>query len=328
MTNSAINSKIKNNTEKLLTCADDIYIMKNAADELYKIFSKITGIYFENNQDDHIELESGRALSSSTAAHCLVEFKRTAIFLRGIKKAIDKKIAETKLPIKILYAGSGPYATLITPLLSLLKNNEAKITLLDINKVSLQSVKKLTFDLNFQNFIDEFILADATKFQFTSDYDIVISETMQACLENEPMVHIMNNLIPQMKPEAIFIPEEINLDFYLSDRNLFNEKILAKNIGKDIEYKKFVGHFIKLNKHSLKLLGDKKILKIPELPANFKELIIDTFITVFDDEKLNERECSLNCSRQFYDLSVQKIQETEFYLDYTAKPRIRCQILN
>jgi hypothetical protein len=131
-----------------------------------------------------------------------------------------------------------------------------------------------------------------------------------------------------MKSDAIFVPEEINLDFYLSDRNLFNERILAKNIGKNIEYKIFVDHFIKLNKHTLNSIGSKKILKIPEYPSNYKELILDTFITVFEYEKLKERECSLNCSRQFYDLTVQKIDKVEFYLDYESKPKIRCKVLS
>ncbi len=320
-------AEIRKNTRQLLDCEDDFFIMKNSAYKLYQIFSEISGIYFENNQDDHIELETGRALSPSTAAHCLVEFKRTAIFLRGIKKAIDQKNAESKLPIKILYAGSGPYASLITPLLTLFNDDQVKITLLDINEASLEAVKSLITALQLQNYIEEYVLADATKYKFNKAYDIVVSETMQACLENEPMVHIMNNLIPQMKDDAIFIPEEIYLDFYLSDRNLFNERILAKNIGKDIEYKKFVDHFIKLNKYSLNALGNKKTLIIPEYSANFKELILDTFITVYNEEKLKERECSLNCSRQFYDLSVQKIEAAEFYLDFKAKPKIRCKVL-
>jgi predicted RNA methylase len=328
MNNFKLISEIQKHSSQLLECGDDFFVMKNSADKLYQIFSEITGIYFENNQDDHIELGTGRALSPSTAAHCLVEFKRTAIFLRGIKKAIDWKIANVNLPVEILYAGSGPYATLITPLLALFTDDQVKITLLDINEVSLEAVKTLILKLRLEKYIDEYVLADATKYQFNKAYDIVISETMQACLENEPQVHIMNNLIPQMKSDAIFVPEEINLDFYLSDRNLFNERILAKNIGKNIEYKIFVDHFIKLNKHTLNSIGSKKILKIPEYPSNYKELILDTFITVFEYEKLKERECSLNCSRQFYDLTVQKIDKVEFYLDYESKPKIRCKVLS
>ena len=328
MKNSTLIAEIRKNTKQILNCEDDFYLMKLSADNLYKIFSEVSGIYIDLNNDHEIRLPTGKAISPASAAHCLLEFKRTAIFLRGIQKAIDKKKFESNSPVEILYAGCGPYATLISPLLSLYHSSELHVTLLDVNQVSLSAVENLIEELGFQKYIDNFILTDATKFKFAADYDIVISETMQACLENEPMVHIMNNLIPQMKPDAIFIPEEVSVDIYLSDPKLFKEHILAENIGKNIAYKKFVDHFIRLNKHNFNKLGDRKRITIPLIENNFKELILDTFITVFEDEQLKERECSLNCSRQFYDLSVQEIEQVEFYLDYQNVPKVNCKVLS
>jgi len=60
------------------------------------------------NQDKDIMLPSGKAISAAAAAHCLLEMKRTAVFLRGIHKAILHKLKEKKgSQLRILYAGTG-----------------------------------------------------------------------------------------------------------------------------------------------------------------------------------------------------------------------------
>lgn len=327
MKNGTLISEIRKNTEQILSCKDDFYLMKSAVDNLYKIFSENSGVYIDFLNYHEIMLPTGKAISPASAAHCLVEFRRTTIFLRGIQKAIQKKRLEKGKTIKILYAGSGPYATLITPLLSLYEPSDIRITIMDINKISLIAAEKLIATIGFDPFIDEFILEDATQFKGADKYDLIISETMQSCLENEPQVHIMNNLIPQMKADAIFIPEEISIDVYLSDPDLLNQLLLYENQDKKIQYKKFISSFITLTKESLNSLKVKLALEIPPLEANFKDIMLYTFIRVFDEEKLKERECSLNLPKKFYDLATQKINNIEFWLDYEGIPKIQTKII-
>ena len=318
-------SEIKKHAKTLLFCGEDYLDMKNAVEGLHQIFSSITSISAYKLDDDHIELVTGKAISPSSAAHCLLELKRTAVFLRGIYKAITDLKKRTGQRIQVLYAGCGPYSTLIVPLLPILNSEEVGVTLVDINDVSLNSSRLLIQDLRQDDFIEDYFLADLTAFKFDKAYDLVISETMQSCLENEPQIHIMRNLIPQMQKGAVFIPEEIQVDFYLSDNNKFMQKILYENKNKDIVDKKFIGNFICLNKENANSNSFSAIVEIPEDFGSYKDLNLFTFITVYGDELLKERECSLNNPKKFYDLSGTSVPSIKFWLNTDGKPFIQTE---
>jgi hypothetical protein len=98
---------LNQNTQLLLDCGDNAGLMKLAVDKIYKIYSHITGVKIDQlNVDKDILLPSGKAISTAAAAHCLLEMKRTAVFLRGINKAINQKLTQAAgKSIRILYAG-------------------------------------------------------------------------------------------------------------------------------------------------------------------------------------------------------------------------------
>ena len=56
-------------------------------------------------------------------------------------------------------------------------------------------------------------LADASQFILpgTAAFHIVISETMQRALQNETQLAITLNLLPQLGPHALFLPERISV---------------------------------------------------------------------------------------------------------------------
>lgn len=67
--------------------------------------------------EDDLRLASGLALSPRLAAQCLLDGPRTAAFLRGTLAAISEALR--RFPdeaIEIVYAGTGPFATLALPL--------------------------------------------------------------------------------------------------------------------------------------------------------------------------------------------------------------------
>lgn len=318
--------EIKELGENLLYCQDNFLIMKQSVEKLHEIFYSITNISAFNFQEPDIELPSGKAISPASAAHCLIEMKRTAVFLRGIYKAIQNKFDKKPGHIRFLYAGCGPYATLILPLLPLLSPENIRFTLVDINKKSLDSAKKLIQELKLNDFVDNYYLEDLTNFKLDKPYDIVLSETMQSCLENEPQVHIMRNIVPQMQEDAIFLPEEINLRFYLNNHSLFMEKILYENRHKNIVDKIFVDDFISVNKQTILNHSFEKIVQVPEDFGNYKDLMIFTFITVYKDEILKERESSLNNPKFYFDLSKDYSPFIKFQLDINGKPKIKSEI--
>lgn len=232
-----INKKIvRGAIEKLIHCGDDFFFMKQSVECLYKVFNSITGIGINNLGVGDTHLPSGKSISPSGAAHCLLEMKRTAVFIRGIKQAIDLKIVNTKDFVKILYAGCGPYATMIAPLVHYYSPDKLKVTFLDINSISLNGAEKLINELDLKNFIDRFVLANAKTYKVDVTFDIVISETMQAGLKNEPQVAVMQNLVPQCKANAIFNPEQITIDAYLKKGAYGTGTIYSKKVGKQIIY--------------------------------------------------------------------------------------------
>ncbi len=297
--------------------------MKQAVDNLYEIFKKITDIDINDLNNGEIILDSGKAISPSAAAHCLLEMKRTAIFLRGIKKAIDYKLRKVTGVIHILYAGSGPYATLITPLLTLYDVGEIKITLLDINQTSLIAVERILKELNLDKFIDKYVLADATNYKTRRNYDIVISETMQSCLQNEPQVPIMQNLIPQMKEDTIFIPQRINIDAYLRNPGKWDD---SKRMRTGIEAK-FVKEVFWIDKSNLDSNKYRKVINLPDELEGFIELMLHTTIVVYGDEILGVNDCSLNLPLKFYEFKEKYANTIEFWYSFSPHPKIEYKVV-
>jgi predicted RNA methylase len=324
MINSNNFSKVKEESLALINCKEDFYAMKQAVDNLYEIFKLITEIDINNLNEGDILLPTGKAISPSAAAHCLLEMKRTAIFLRGIKKAIDKKVKNKIGVINILYAGCGPYATLISPLLTLYKTDRIKVTLLDINQTSLKAIENLINELDLENFVDEYIFADASDYLINRDYDIVISETMQSCLHNEPQVAIMQNLIPQMNEDSIFIPQKITIDAYLRKPGKWNDY----NALREEDESKFLKEVFSVSKTCLDINNFKATIDIPEDLNGFFELMLHTTITVFEDEVLGLNNCSLNLPKKFYDFNKRYANKLEFWYSLSDKPQIECKVVD
>jgi hypothetical protein len=315
--------KIRHLTQNLLTCDNDFLIMKQSVDGLYSIFSEFTGITGDNFNKEQIILPSGKAVSPSGAAHCLLEFRRTAIFLRGINKAIQQKLYENcKCPVRILYAGTGPYATLIIPLLTLYSQDDLKVDLLDINEISINALKKLIGEIELETFIDNFYLCDASTFSIEKDYDIILSETMQAALKKEPQVSIMQNLIPQMADDAIFIPEAITVCAALvSDGHFDNEKMIRTGIAVHAKKDLFTA-----DKNHLDIESYRNEIELFVPVDDCNKLELYTTITVFENEILSDSDCSLTMPLTVCKLDKNQTGPILFWYEKGEIPGIRFKI--
>ncbi len=172
----------------------------------------------ENKQDIHTD--SGIAIGTTWAAMCLDDIYRTQQFIRGLFKVVNDLIPATNTPIHVLYAGTGPFATLILPLLSNHTEQEVQVTLLEINKNSIENVKHVINQLGFQNHIKDIVCEDATKYEIKTKVDIILSETMQHALLRELQVPIMLNLVGQTNGDSIMIPKEILLSLAFLDSRI------------------------------------------------------------------------------------------------------------
>jgi len=322
--NQFIHETLDRNTRLLLECNDNVGLMKQAVDQLYNIYSRITGVTIDQlNQDKDILLPTGKAISTPAAAHCLLEMKRTAIFLRGINKAISLKISEDRInPLHVLYVGTGPYGTLLVPLLPMYASSELQVDVLDINRGSLIALLELTGKLDLEEYIDEVFHTDATNFTVNKHYDIVICETMLACLRSEPQVAIMQNLIPQLEDSCIFIPEEISIDAILTNPKMEMDSMLPNENKPPVIRRKSLGNIFTLSKMNLENILSHKRVTIPDNTTEFPVLKLFTTVKVFGDELLTNNDSSITLPRQFYDFRKQSAREVEFWYVQDEKPRI------
>jgi len=326
--NQFLQEILNQNTQLLLDCGDNAGLMKLAVDKIYKIYSHITGVKIDAiNQDKDILLPSGKAISTAAAAHCLLEMKRTAIFLRGINKAIIQRLKQAAgKPIRILYAGTGPYGTLLIPLLPLYNSTELKIDMLDINRNSLIALHDLIGTLGLGKYIGDFYCTDATTFTVTKHYDIVISETMLACLKSEPQVAIMQHLIPQLEYDCIFIPEEISIDASLTNPKMETDRLMYFENEQPPFERVSLGNIFTVNKYRLDSSLYRKTLTITESKDAFPILKLFTTVTVFGDEKLSDNDSSITLPKQYCDFRRQEAQQVEFWYVQGEKPAIECSL--
>jgi hypothetical protein len=176
-----------------------------------------------------IVLKGGIALSFDHAADCLLDYHRTARFIKGTYLAIQELLLRfPDQKINILYAGCGPYATILLPILPLFKANQLQVTLIDIHPESIKSVKELFATLHLLSFVDCISVQNAISYRYPSaNLHMVISETMFHALLSEPQVAITRNLAPQLVNGGIFIPEEVTVEAVTT--SISKEPFLSNN---------------------------------------------------------------------------------------------------
>lgn len=192
-----------------------------ACNQLYAALIQVTGIDIteDSNRENHI-LDSGNAIGLTWAAMCIIDYNRTKRFMNGIYEAtVDMLKRNAGKPVHILYAGTGPFATLALPLMARFSEQQIQFTLLEVNEPSFNCLEKLFSTLNLEKYIRRLEKADATKWKLPSNepVDIFICETMQQGLRKEPQVTVCMNIVPQLPSHSIIIPEQITLTASLID---------------------------------------------------------------------------------------------------------------
>ncbi|MNK64852.1 hypothetical protein D3C87_841360 [compost metagenome] len=304
------------------------------AKKLSRFYQKV--LQDKQSDDNEIAVKGGVALSSSGAADCVDDYLRTVNFIKGIYKALNNLIVLfPDRNINILYAGCGPYATLILPLLPLFKKERISAILIDINASSIESVQKIISIIGFEDYNLELIEGDATTYIIPKNFeiDLAISETMHYALTREPQVAISRNIIRQLPQHAIFIPQEIKIDlaytFFDYEPSLkmdINGIKGYKNMQPYI-YNVFVDRLLTINKEHF--VGDLIVSKIETdyytLPISFSnhpDICLFTEIKIFEDIELKTAESYITnpyCLVSIYGIS--NYTEIQFVYDYDEIPK-------
>jgi len=320
------NQTLKKLTGVLLSETAQIGDLHKAVHALHDLFADAAGIAAGDVTDDPIYLASGKAISPIQAVHCLLEFKRTAVFIRGIYKAILhlQQVFGGKR-INILYAGCGPYATLLTPLTTLFSPDEINFILLDINSICLDAAGKLYEHLKLTAYVKKHVLADASVYRIEEEDEIhlIVSETMQHALKKEPQVAIMLNLIPQLPAGGIFIPEEISVNAKLTSGR---EESLGLTEEDKVPERIDLGMVYSIGTQRAK--PHKTVtFNLPKDTGSHNSLNLFTDIKVYKNDILTTNDCSLNLPLRLCEIDIIKEKQVSFTYQMTDKPHFAWQFI-
>lgn len=316
---SALRDSIHNNIYQLLQQPNDAGICKPFIDQLVDKLAAVTGISAEFDMNDwqNADLASGVAISPVQAAKCVKENLRTQIFLKGVHQCFQDKLSQQE-SINVLYAGTGPYGTLVVPLLHLFRADQVKLWLLDIHPQNIESLKLLINELGVSDRVAFIGIADATCWQPDGNvtFDVLVSETMTALLAREPQVSIFSHLQHYLADDGELIPQQIVLG---------TELAAADSSGlSPIE----LGSFFQLNRKTCRAIaaGNCRCLKgVIPLPdefstLNYQTVSFTTDIQVYRDNWLRKNQCSLNMPLSHNGLKLVKGSEIRFEYIFSDLP--------
>ena len=313
-----------------LLLSDNHSELNHAILKLHSLLSGISGMNNDPSDSLSTALPFGEAISPINAAWCVSDAARTSKFSRGIYAALLD--AQQRFPndaIEILYAGCGPFATLVIPLAMQFKPDQIQITLLDIHARSLESAQHVIETLRLTDYIREYIQSDAASYVHPRPLHMVITETMQKALSKEPQVAITVNLAPQLCRGGIFIPERVTIDAYLSDPHkeyVVGDRSDRIKLGRVFELT--VENAIELSRScNAQASLSAAAMDLPREIAERQKLMLATTITVFDMIVIGEYESGLTHPLWFHDFSgANGGDRIEFKYHFENSPGFKWQI--
>lgn len=312
-------------TREILSEDIDYVSLKNKLENLNSMLLRLTELDVNDLTDrQDLLFENGIALCSTFAALCVVDMMRTRQFVRGIFKAVKEVRSQKTAPVKILYAGTGPFATLILPLLTKYSSDELQLTLLEVNEGTTIYLKKVIKELEIESYVEKIVCEDASKYTIDENekVDILISETMQHGLVKEQQVPIMLNLVNQLDKDVIIIPNKIQLDLALIDTN---QKYILNNVNEEkyrvlktlLEFDKSFIHAHPKQSNRFELC--KQLEFWEEVDEEYDKFVIVTSIQVYGNEWLHADSCSLTVPRLLVDLERIEDVKKEISIEYVIK---------
>lgn len=328
-------------TNRLLDAASDDYaVLLNTTRELYELLVKHAALDPEaiaNRNNNH--LQTGKAIGATWAAMCIQDLLRTKKFMDGLYHAVTRLHQENSgRSIHILYAGTGPFATLVLPLTARFGSDQLQFTLLEVNETSYQCLQRTIDVFQLDPYVHDTCCTDAATHIINTDapVDILLSETMQHALIKEPQVAIVMNLLPQLPPGCLLIPENIILEAVLVNQSKRTQWKMGHAMAEEETIYK-LGRVFEVNKDTI--LKQVQATDIPhyefspvkvEIPSmiipRFPTLQILTTIRIFQTDQLLPDQCALTLPLTIADLSASFPKEIIFKYVPGTTPGLACSL--
>jgi len=254
-------------------------------------------------------LPDGWAVSPTQAAMCARDYRRTYTFARGLALAIeDARRVVAGRPVRVLYAGCGPWALIALPSMAALPAQVARFTLLDVHERSIDSVRTLIGNIGLASSVDAFVQADAATWTIPAHLtpDVIVTETMNVCLAREPQVAITRHLLRQA-PHAILVPRSVRIDAVLVDPTCERPPVTADSQGPPpVPDRLELGTVFELSRQSAALWPDTEHAVLPagriQMPTSIEDRYVPklfTRIETYGHERLDAYESWLTDPRPF-----------------------------
>jgi hypothetical protein len=311
---------LKTITDALLSPVLHYEAAREAALSLKKLFSETAG--FDDTElsgKQHIWTGTGQAVGTWTAAFCIIDFMRTRNFILGIRDAMEERLKiNPGQPVIVLYAGTGPFAALLTPLITVFGPDQLQMVLMEINPASMHYLQKIIEQFGMEDYIIDVEQADAVIYSIPVNQqpDIIVSETMKPALLKEMQVSIVANLLSQCNRNPILIPELIKVDAcLLGNISKYPEEIIFLKTLLELDAQTAMR--IKNNPEDVPVLSTGIPLIIPELPPDkFNRLFLTTSIRIFGQHSLGFNESSLTIPHYLMDITAVKKHPTRLLFQY------------
>ncbi len=287
------------------------------------------------HQED-IQLNSGIALGTYWAVLCIDDMMRTKRFIQGLYQAVRDVQKVKHTPVNVLYAGTGPYATLALPIMAILSPNEIQFTLLEVNEISFSYLTDVIEKLELSRYVTKLANKDATAYQIDDpeSIDIILSETMQSGLLNEQQVPICYNLVRQAPKETILIPSSIDLNLCLVNATQQHQFTLGESTE---TYYRELGTFFNLSSRSInesnqvkdfdrKHHFESKQFEFPKDAEHYNRLSVFTQIKIYK-ESLKPSECALTTPIILKELDkIDKLKTIDIHYCVSESPSIEFKL--
>jgi predicted RNA methylase len=296
--------------------------IRNASISISKLFCEMVAFDEQDpaNQQD-IALETGTAIAPRWAASCLVDYMRTRKFILGIRDAIEERLKMNPgKPVIVMYAGTGPFASLLTPLITIFTPAQLQMVLMEINPVSFQYLQKITGHFGMKDYIIEQLQTDSVTYSIPKNQqpDIIVSETMNNALQKEPQVSIAANLVSQSNRNPVLIPELIKVDACIlgdtekkPDAIFYLKTLIELNAETAVE--------IKNKPEKIPVLSTGIVVTITEFSNDqYKCLALCTSIRIFREHGLGFNESGLTVP--------QILRMTDTFKNYPVRLLFKYQI--
>jgi hypothetical protein len=253
-------------------------------------------------------LPDGKAISPLSAGRCIIEHCRTAVFVRGVCQAIsDLQKRAAGGPIRILYAGTGPFAPLFLCQTPYFTPAEIRFTLLDIHEVSLDCLRTIVRHLDIGDYVEAFVLADVSTYSPALSqspdgrFELVACEVMQRALQKEPQVAVTENLSRHLAAGGILIPQQVDVSLCLLNPDHEHRSLAEMEHEQETAlFRKRYGttNLISLRSDNIPIFGaDGESLlchvELPDFAPRRLLLYYLTDITVYKNHVIGEYDCSL-----------------------------------